>query len=214
LSGVRAGLQPWHGSSLRRRLRHLWLAWVIVMAGASAHSADLILDDRSSDGLQASHGGAWRLVTDQVMGGVSAGQLTADRNRGRACLRLRGEVSTANNGGFVQMALDLAGGEPFDASAYAGIALQVAGNGERYNLHLRTSSLWLPWQSYRASFVATPAWQEVKLPFSQLEPYRTTSRFRPDRLVRLGLVAIGRDFQADLCVGAVRLYRDAGAPAP
>jgi hypothetical protein len=184
----------------------------MLTTGVAIGAAALTIDDRGSADLQASHGGTWRLVTDQVMGGVSHGQLQADRHLGRDCLRLRGAVSTANNGGFVQMALDLAAGAPFDASAYSGVALQVAGNGEAYNLHLRTSDLGLPWQSYRASFVAAPDWQEVRIPFSALQAYRTDRPFRASRLVRLGLVAIGREFQADLCLGALRLYRDGSDP--
>lgn len=166
-----------------------------------------IIDDRSTGTLHASRGGEWRLVTDEVMGGRSTGELQLDRYKARDCLRLHGSVTTANNGGFVQMALELAGGKRFDASEYAGVVLQVAGNGERYNLHLRTSDLWLPWQSYRASFVAEPGWREVRIPFTGLEAYRTGKDFRSSRLVRVGLVAIGREFEADLCVGTLRFYR-------
>jgi hypothetical protein len=138
------------------------------------------------------------------MGGVSSGRLAQDIVAGRPCLHLTGRVSTANSGGFVQMALDLG---RFDASAYAGIVLHVAGNGESYNVHLRTSDLWLPWQSYRASFVAGPEWQEVRIPFEQFEPYRTSRDLRIDRLVRIGLVGIGRDFAADFCVGDIGFMR-------
>lgn len=167
-----------------------------------------LIDDRSSGALRASGGSEWRLVTDQVMGGRSTGALQPDRRRGQDCLRLSGSVSTANNGGFVQMSLELAAGEHFDASAYNGLLLQVFGNGESYNLHLRTSDLWLPWQSYRASFVAEPKWHEVRMPFAELEPYRTDRRFRPTRMTRIGLVAIGRKFEASLCLGSMRFYRD------
>ena len=49
----------------------------------------------------------WRLITDSVMGGVSKGYISQDMIAGRPCLRMRGDVSLENNGGFVQMALDL-----------------------------------------------------------------------------------------------------------
>jgi hypothetical protein len=194
--------------------RTLLLGLAMSTTPGTGTSADPTIDDRRDTGLTASHGGSWRLVTDQVMGGVSDGRLRGDRHQGRDCLRLLGSVSTANNGGFVQMVLDLAGGEAFDATAYTGIALLVAGNGERYNLHLRTSDVWLPWQSYRASFVATPEWRELRIPFTEFEAYRTSRRLRPDRLVRLGLVAIGRDFEADLCLGGARFYRDENGTGP
>lgn len=174
--------------------------WHIVLA------EDLIIDDRTSDNLNSSLGTQWRLVTDQVMGGVSNGELTLDNYKGKNCLRMRGDVSTDNNGGFVQIALDLAQDESLDASAYAGIELSISGNNERYNIHIRTTELWLPWQSYRFSFKATPDWQIIRIPFVNLEAYRTTTKFHQDKLKRIGLVGIGRDFQADMCVSSIRFY--------
>lgn len=168
--------------------------------------AGLIIDDRRSGDMTANLGTTWRLVTDQVMGGVSNGNLSLDNYKDRNCLRLRGDVTTENNGGFVQMVLNLTDDKRFDASAYAGVELEVAGNNESYNIHFRTSDLWLPWQSYRASFTATGDWQTIRIPFAELSAYRTTTAFRKDRLKRIGLLGIGRDFQADLCLATVRLY--------
>lgn len=170
-------------------------------------SSELILDDRSSATLEASHGGLWRLMTDQVMGGISQGQVILDTVGGRDCIRLQGSVSTANNGGFIQMALDMNHGEHFDASAYNAIQLDVYGNSQQYNAHLKTSDLWLPWQSYRQSFTVNPAWQKITLAFDEFESYRTMRRFRPERLERIGLVAIGREFDAELCLAGLSLVK-------
>lgn len=167
---------------------------------------DLIIDDRSTGSPFSNLGNEWRLITDQVMGGVSNGSLSLDSYLGRDCLRIKGQVSTRNNGGFVQIALDLMVDKAFAASDFEGIMLDVAGNNEQYNLHLRTSNLWFPWQSYRASFTASNEWQTIKIPFSQITPYRTTDTFRKNKIERIGLVAIGRQFDADLCVGAVTFY--------
>jgi hypothetical protein len=179
------------------------------MAPASGGGRDIggaIVDDRSSGTLAATNGGQWQVVTDRVMGGRSDGDLQVDDYLGRGCLRLSGTVSTANNGGFLQAVLRLAGGRRFDASAYSGLILNVAGNGEVYNLHLKTSDLSLPWQSYRASFRAEPEWRQIRIPFTDLVPYRTGSAFQPSRLERIGLVAIGRAFIADLCLAELRFY--------
>ena len=167
---------------------------------------DFIIDDRSSGNLKSNFGFEWRLVTDQVMGGVSSGQLTLDTYRGKNCLRMRGDVSTENNGGFVQMALSLTDGNSFDASAFTGIIMEIAGNNEGYNMHLRTSSLRFPWQSYRASFKATFDWQTIRIPFSDLDAYKTSEEFSQDKLKRIGLVGIGRDFQANLFLASLRFY--------
>lgn len=60
------------------------------------------IDDRSSPAPAA-----WRFFTDGVMGGVSRGGMTAETAAGRPALCLRGEVRLDNNGGFIQMALEL-----------------------------------------------------------------------------------------------------------
>ncbi|GJL70917.1 MAG: hypothetical protein NMNS01_01160 [Nitrosomonas sp.] len=188
---------------------HLAIGFLINLGVYNSNTVlakDFIIDDRVSGNLSSNLGTHWRLVTDQVMGGVSNGELTMDNYKSRRCLRMRGNVSTENNGGFVQIALDLATGEPFDASAYGGVELSVSGNNERYNVHFRTTDLWLPWQSYRYSFVANPDWQIIRIPFADIAPHRTTARFRKNRLKRIGLVGIGRDFKADLCVASVKLY--------
>lgn len=164
-----------------------------------------LVDDRRSGTLSTPLGSAWRLVSDGVMGGLSQGMLCPEFYRERAALTLRGEVTTANNGGFLQMALALV--PVYDASRFRGVRLTVAGNGERYNLHLRTLDLERPWQSYRATFTTTADWQTVELAFAALNAHRTAEPFRPERLTSLGLVAIGRDFRAELRLAYAVFYR-------
>lgn len=170
-------------------------------------SETLIIDDCRHENLLSRLGTEWRLVTDQVMGGVSQGSLHQERYEGRNCLRLRGEVSTENNGGFIQMALDLNADKSFDASAFAGLELTVAGNGESYNIHLRTTKLWLPWQSYRSGFKTTATWQTLFIPFTAFEAYRTDRPLDLNRLKRIGLVAIGKEMTSDLCLADIRFRR-------
>lgn len=149
----------------------------------------------------------WRLVTDGVMGGVSRGTLSETTRDGRTCLRLRGQVSTANNGGFIQAAQDLAPKDAARLGAYDGVRVTLRGNGEAYNVHLRTGDLWLPWQSFRVTVQATGDWRTLSLPFTDFTGYKTRARLHPERLRRVGIVAIGRDFAADLCIGDVGFYR-------
>ena len=185
------------------------LCSVLLLVSGGAHvmaNETLVLDDRSTGDEHANTGATWRLVTDGVMGGKSSGQLTVQRFDGRDCLRLQGDVSVANNGGFIQMALDIDADSARPVPDYTGIELDVSGNGEAYNLHLRTSDLWLPWQSWRTTFTAPAGWQTVRLPFNGFSAYRTGKTLSLDRLERIGLVAIGRAFTADLCVARVALY--------
>ena len=166
----------------------------------------LVIDDRQSGNFRTRAGTSWRFVTDQVMGGISNGQLTIDEAAGRPCLRMRGQVRLENRGGFLQAALDFNGGAGGAFSRYEGILLDVYGNGESYNVHLRTAAARLPWQSYRASFQAPERWQTVYLPFSRFEPYRVSTPLDLSQVRRIGLVAIGRAFSADLCLGRLALY--------
>ncbi len=166
----------------------------------------LILDDRSHSDLTASTRTVWRAFSDRVMGGVSLAAVEATVLDGRPCVRLTGDVSLENNGGFVQMALDLSRQGCLDGSPYAGVWLVIRGNGEQYNVHLRTPDTERPWQSYRASFTADGIWRRVELPFTQFQPHRLSIPLDTARLSRLGLVAIGRAFRADLAVAELGLY--------
>ena len=165
-----------------------------------------IIDDLSREPPMATIGTPWRIFTDQVMGGVSEGTMARETVAGRPAIRMRGEVSLENNGGFVQISLDLApDGETVDVSAWRGIELDVFGNSEDYSAHLRTDNLKRPWQSYRQGFRADPEWRTVRLLFEDFAPYRTDVALNTSRLKRIGVVAIGRAFSADFSVGGLLL---------
>lgn len=150
----------------------------------------------------------WRFVADEVMGGVSTGQVRQVQHAGRQATQLTGAVSLENNGGFIQMSMALGNGTaPRDASQSTGIEIDVAGNGETYDLRLRTDQLSRPWQSYRAAFTARLDWETLQFPFAGLTPHRTDIPFDPARLQRIGIVAVGRAFDVDVKVARLRFYR-------
>ena len=170
-------------------------------------NTDTIIDDLSRPSGQTPRGTAWELISDRVMGGVSNGALTRQQVSGRAALRLTGTVSLENNGGFLQMALDLRpDGGAVDARGHGGLALDVLGNGERYNVHLRTADVTRPWQSYRAAFTAPAQWTTLHLPFADFAPHRLDAPLDLSSLRRIGIVAIGRTFEADIALGGLRFY--------
>jgi len=170
------------------------------------HITSAVIDDLSQNFPVASIGTSWRLFTDRVMGGVSHATLVRDTVAGRPAIRMRGDVSLENNGGFVQMSLDLTTDLGFtDASAWRGVELDVIGNDQEYNVHLRTGDLSRPWQSYRQSFKADGQWRTIRLRFENFLPHRADLPLDTRRLRRIGVVAIGRIFAVDLAVGGVRL---------
>ncbi len=144
----------------------------------------------------------WELVTDRVMGGVSSGQIEQTTIDDLEAIRMTGRVSLKNNGGFVQIATAIA---PPPARA-TGVALQLIGNTESYNIHLRTSDLNRPWQSYRHEFVAPAQWTLCHFDFADFEAYRTDQPLVIANITRIGIVAIGRIFDADAAVASVSYY--------
>ena len=170
-----------------------------------------IIDDLSSGKLFAVTGSGWALISDRVMGGVSSGSVWREHVAGRPAIRMRGGVSLENNGGFLQIALDLGeAGATVAASCWTGIQLDVIGNGQTYNLHLRTTDIQRPWESYRQSFTAPGEWTRMQLPFSGFRPHRTERPLRVSRLRRIGLVAIGREYEVDVAIGDIRFYGASG----
>lgn len=147
----------------------------------------------------------WRFFTDGVMGGGSSGRVSFEASSGRAHAHMTGEVSTRNNGGFIQMQRSLDGPAPEGAK---GVRLFMRGNDQDYFVHLRTAGTVLPWQYYQAGFVATRAWQEVFLPWEAFERSGRGLRevVRADRVKSIGIVAYGRDHVADIMVREVGFY--------
>lgn len=139
----------------------------------------------------------WTYLSDQVMGGVSEGSAQLEGSGADAYLRLQGDVSTQNRGGFIQTRVDLADPIPADAT---GIVLRVRGNGEDYFVHLRTRGTVLPWQFYQAAFPTNEDWTEIRIPFNAFAPSGRLMRkaLRPDAITSLGFAAYGRDHRADL----------------
>lgn len=167
-----------------------------------------VIDDLTREPPITTIGTRWELFTDTVMGGVSRATMAREIVEGRTAIRLRGDVSLENNGGFVQIALDFRpDGGSIDASSWSGIELDVLGNAEEYALNLRTTDLNRPWQSYRQTFKAAPRWETVRLLFSDFAPNRTEIPLDLHRLRRMGIIGIGRAFRADVSLGGVRFFR-------
>ena len=149
----------------------------------------------------------WVFFTDRVMGGVSSGKLEIGSEDGSKFYRMTGNVSTANNGGFIQFQADLSNISNTE-KIFNGIKIKVRGNNENYQIFIRTNLTVLPWQYYSSEFYATSQWKEIKLPFSS---FKRSNFYQPKNinntdLRTLGIVAYGKDYSADLNVGLIEFY--------
>ena len=146
----------------------------------------------------------WQFFTDQVMGGISEGNASLVSDKSGQYVRLEGSVSTANNGGFIQIRTDINEG----TNESKGIIIKAKGNGEDYYIHLRTSGTVLPWQYYQISFPTSKNWSEIKLPLANFE--RSSSWIRKkitgDKIRTLGIVAYGKNHNAKLDVAYLSFY--------
>lgn len=175
-----------------RQLGYAALACAAMLQTATAQEQMMELDPQ------------WEYVADTVMGGVSRGDIAPAEIAGKAAMRLQGEVSLENNGGFIQMAFDVPNG---GAADWSGIELDVRGNGAQYEIRLRTDELTRPWHSYRAVFNTTSDWQTLRLPWDAFEQNKTDVPFDPAGLRRLGVLAYGAEMQADVAVAGVRYFK-------
>ena len=150
----------------------------------------------------------WQFYTDQVMGGVSEGGASVRSDTEGPYVRLEGSVSTANNGGFIQIRTNVSE-QSKDAK---GILLKVRGNGENYYMHVNTNeTIVLPQQYrfyYQASFPTSKNWSEVKIPFSTFKRSSTqiSKYFNGKNLRTIGLLAYGRDHNALLEIKYLSFY--------
>ena len=143
----------------------------------------------------------WAYLADTVMGGVSRGG--AEFSAG--ALRLTGQVSTKNNGGFIQVRTRI---DPTETVGKSGIKIKVKGNGDVYYLHVRNASSRLPWQYYTASFQTSEKWKDITISFDEFEKSATLmpKKLKPDSIKTIGLVAYGKDYEADVSIANLEFY--------
>ena len=144
----------------------------------------------------------WVPFSDQVMGGISEVKVYELEEEGMSFYRLEGNVSTENNGGFIQVRA----GVNLRNKNIEGIRIKVRGNNNEYFLHLRSPRM-LPWNYYSAKFYASQEWTVIDLPLSSFEYSRDSSKsFNSSKIKTIGLVAFGKDFFAQVDLAGVELY--------
>ena len=106
----------------------------------------------------------------KITGHISPTQSWVECHEGaefsNGALRLTGQVSTKNNGGFIQVRTRI---DPTETFKKVGIKIKVKGNGEVYYLHIRNASARLPWHYYTANFQTSEKWKEILIPLMNLK---------------------------------------------
>ena len=144
----------------------------------------------------------WDCFSDKVMGGVSEGSASVVSQEDRNFFRLEGDVSTENNGGFIQCRANV----NLKTKGLNGIRIKVKGNGDEYYVHLRVPRI-LPWNYYSAKFYASEEWQTIDLPLSSFEYSRNPSKkFKSSKISTIGIVAYGKDFYAEVDLAQLEIY--------
>ena len=160
----------------------------------------------------------WKYQSDQVMGGVSEGDASLVQDGDMFFFRLTGDVSTRNNGGFVQFRskislfnkpemFQLIHNADKDGQELEVVRFNVRGNCERYHVMIRTYSTWSPSDYYYHTFDTSPDWKQVDLPFSEFRRSKSGDMdLGADQMRDFAVVAYGRDFKSDVSVSNISFY--------
>ena len=149
----------------------------------------------------------WQYISDQTMGGVSNGQAILEKDGDMFFARLIGNVSTANNGGFIQLRSTLSFVNLIDnEKSIKGVRLNTRGNGETYHIFIRTSETRSYSDFFSATFVSNKDWQIVDLPFDKFKHRFSNKSLDGNDIRTFGIVAYGRDFFSDVSVSQIIFY--------
>ena len=149
----------------------------------------------------------WQYISDQTMGGVSDGQAILDKDGDMIFARLTGNVSTANNGGFIQIRTNFSFVDLINTNKdLKGVLLNTKGNGETYHIFIRTSEDRSYRDFYSATFTANDNWEIVDLPFTKFKHRYLNRELDGNDIRTFGIVAYGRDFFSDVSVSEISFY--------
>ena len=149
----------------------------------------------------------WQYISDQTMGGVSNGQAILDKDSDMIFARLTGNVSTANNGGFIQIRTNFSFVDLINTNKdLKGVRLKTKGNGETYHIFIRTSEDRSYRDFYSATFITNENWEIVDLPFSEFKHRYSNKSLDGNDIRTFGIVAYGRNFYSDVSVSEITFY--------
>ena len=194
------------------KIKYIAFLVMILFVGNYSMADKMIVDDmknqsgKPDEEFCESGNAKWCFVTDKVMGGISEGSLEFIKESDTYFYRMTGDLSLENNGGFIQFRTKIENHPK--GKSFRGVRLRVRGNNNEYTVHIRTKYLFLPWQYYESAFQATEKWATIELPFKSFKKsnfYQPSSVSSQD-INTIGIVAIGREFKAQIDLASIELY--------
>ena len=169
-------------------------------------NANIFELDKLENPGKTTQGQSWSFFTDGVMGGLSKGQAKVNKVNDIPCYQMIGNVTTENNGGFIQIRTPT--NPLINVNKYEGVYIKVFGNNKKYSLHIRTKLTLAPWQYYSYSFMTKDTWLKIKAPFKD---FKKSNFYQPKKLSNqniksIGLVASFDNFYADVCLAEIGFY--------
>ena len=148
----------------------------------------------------------WNFITDQVMGGISTGTHSYEKINNNNILKINGNVSKKNNGGFIQVRRNL---NNINLTNAKNVEVIAKGNNEKYFIHLRTNFTLLPWQYYQNSFTVKKDFKNFILPIRNFKKsgFLLPDKINPKNIKSIGIVAFGKDYKAELIVKEISFVR-------
>jgi NADH dehydrogenase [ubiquinone] 1 alpha subcomplex assembly factor 1 len=108
----------------------------------------------------------WRVLSDQVMGGIS----TSDLVYKEASMQLSGELSLANYGGFSSIKSGFA---QYDLSPYRGLRIRYRSDNQTFAFTLESSKNWTrPYYKGLMPVSKDKQWTEATIYFTDFEAYQ------------------------------------------
>jgi len=142
------------------------------------------------------------------MGGVSDGEAALEQDGEIFFARLTRNVSTKNNGGFIQLRSKFSF-DSFvkDGKKLKGVRLNVRGNGATYYIFIRTNETRSYSDFYLAPFEANSNREMIDLPFNEFKHRFSNNLTLEGKNIRtFGIVAYGRNFISDVSVSKIIFY--------
>ena len=174
-------------------MKKIFIVPLLLIIFISRSNGENILKDDFTNEIE------WTYIADNVMGGISDGGVEFNLVDSNVYALLSGNVSTENNGGFIQIRREL---KNIDLSKAKSIRVYARGNNEKYYIFLRTTGTILPWQYYSHEFTVNEEYNEFIMPIKDFKKSGTllAKQVNPKKITSVAIVAYGRDHVAEIYV--------------